>query len=649
MEKRKSYNVFAVIRRLLEHMWKQDKLQYGRIALFTVFATVYPFMAVLLPKLAIGILEEGGADAGKRLCIGMLIYFAVAGILAWLTKYLGANVETRNMRIRLLYLADLCKKLMTMDYKYCEDASFFEEYEKGVQAGNSNNYGIEGVYNKLYLLPSKCLTVLGMVVLAGMLSPWLLVSLVVHVLVISWGSKLTHDYEYSMKKDFAKAGRRGVYYKKTSQDFSYGKDIRIFNLRERIMNNYQQEIDAYVKLFEKVKNKEYVLGFLPIITLLLTNVLTYGSLIGQVLQGMPISSFTMYVTMITSLMALMIELGTDFAYIWNEGEYVDDFYRLMDTSLIEEGEKTREDVLMCHLGAEQESTKQMEAGECENKSLEIVFDHVSFRYPKTEKNVFTDLNLTIHAGERLAIVGVNGAGKSTLVKLMTGLFYPTEGHIYINGVDIRKLKKSELYGLYSAVFQDVNVLAFSLRENVTCRGDEDLTEVETHIPEAVNYVEITEGEEKSWKAARDSKVQTALDKVGLWEKVEGFEAGLDQMMLKVIDENGTDFSGGERQKLSIARGLYKNGAMVIMDEPTAALDALAEAEIYENFSSLVEGKTALYVSHRLASTRFCDKIALFDGDGLSEYGTHEELMEKKGKYYEMFVIQGKYYQKEAAV
>ena len=120
------------------------------------------------------------------------------------------------------------------------------------------------------------------------------------------------------------------------------------------------------------------------------------------------------------------------------------------------------------------------------------------------------------------------------------------------------------------------------------------------------------------------------------------------MMLKVIDEEGTDFSGGERQKLSIARGLYKDAPMVIMDEPTAALDALAEAEIYENFSSLVEGKTAVYISHRLASTRFCDKIALFDADGLKEYGSHEELMERKGKYYEMFVIQGKYYQEATA-
>lgn len=147
----------------------------------------------------------------------------------------------------------------------------------------------------------------------------------------------------------------------------------------------------------------------------------------------------------------------------------------------------------------------------------------------------------------------------------------------------------------------------------------------------------------------DARVQEALEKVGLWNKVKGFSKGLDQMMLKIVDENGTDFSGGERQKLSIARGLYKDAPMVIMDEPTAALDALAEAEIYESFGNMVKGKTAVYISHRLASTKFCDKIALFDRDGLKEYGTHEELMNKKGEYYHMFTVQGKYYQENSSM
>ena len=599
----KSYNVFAVIKRMLIHMAEQDKQQYFRIAIYTVIAAIYPFMAVFLPKIAIGIVEQYGENAITPLIIAMVAYFVVAGVLAIAMNYYKSFIETRMMRIRLLYLGDLSKKLQDMDYCHHEDAKFFEHYEKGMEAGNNNANGIEGLYFKLAQTPAKFLTLIGMIILTGYLSPVLLISLVVHVVVIMWTSKHTHDYEYSKKEELSKARRKMGYYGKTTQDFSYGKDIRIFNLRERIMNNYQQEINSYVSLFAKIKNREFLLGLAGIVTLLVSNVLTYGILVQDVLNGMTVSSFTMYVTMITSLMALMLECGQDLSFIWNEGEYVDDFYRLLDEPLISEGEKTKADVFQ---------------GAYANKSLEIVFDHVTFRYPGTEKNIFTDLNFTIHAGERLAIVGVNGAGKSTLVKLMTGLFVPTEGNIFINGVEIRELQKQELYDLYSAVFQDVNVLAFTLRENISCTAE----------------------------GADDEKIQTALEKVGLWDKVKGFEKGLDQMMLKVIDEDGTDFSGGERQKLSIARGLYKDAPMVIMDEPTAALDALAEAEIYENFSTLVEGKTAVYISHRLASTRFCDKIALFDADGLVEYGNHEELMNKKGKYYDMFVIQGKYYQEE---
>lgn len=601
MKEKKNYNVFAVLKRMLKNMWQQDGMQFGRVAMYTVLGAIHPFLAIFLPKIAISILEQGGENAAKNLVIAMILYFCVAGGVSVVTSYLNHRIQTRNMRLRLVYLTDLSRRLQTIDYCYHEDATFFEKYEKGIQAGNNNSNGIEGVYNKMCFLPASFLTLVGMVIMAGYLSPVLLVALVVHVAVTMWISKQNHNYSYSKKEERSRAQRRMGYYQRTTQDFSYGKDIRIFNLRRRIMDNYQSEIDAYLKLLAKIKNREFLLGLLGLATLLVTNLLTYGILIQRVLEGMPVSSFTMYTAMVVSLMSGMLSFAQDVTFVRNEGEYVNDFYEFLDAPLVAEGERNAECVW-------------------EHKTLEIRFDHVTFRYPGTEKNIFTDLNFTIHAGERLAIVGVNGAGKSTLVKLMTGLFTPTEGNIYVNGVDIRELKKAELYSLYSAVFQDVNVLAFSIRENVACASE--------HVD--------------------DARVQEALEKVGLWEKVKGFENGLDQMMLKVIDENGTDFSGGERQKLSIARALYKDAPMVIMDEPTAALDALAEAEIYENFSSLVEGKTAVYISHRLASTRFCDKIALFDENGLAEYGNHDELMERKGKYYEMFVIQGKYYQEEAA-
>lgn len=593
----KKYKTLPMVKRLMVNTAERDKKQFGRIAVFTIAAAIYPFLGVFLPKIAIGILEQNKKDAGKTLLLAMAVYFVVAGILGFTVSYLRQVISVHNMRIRIHYLGDTFRKLTTMDYKYTENAKFFEENERALNAANNNEEGIEGVSNRLFQLPAKIITIVGMFVLAGTLNPWILLVLILHVFVTMWVSRMSHNYSYSKKEEEAKASRKINYYYRTTHDFSFGKDIRIYNFRDRILKNYQEEIKALTVLRGKIAGREYLLGFAGIFTLLLTNVVMYGILIYQAYYGMPISSFTMYISTITTLMASMLELGTDVTFVINQGQYVGDFFRLMDESLIDEGGS---------------ATKP-------NETLEIVFDHVSFRYPNTDTNVFTDLNFTIHKGERLAIVGVNGAGKSTLVKLMTGLFEPTEGHIYINGTDIREYRKKELYSLYSAVFQDVNILAFTLRENVACKSE----------------------------GVDDGRVKTALEKVGLWKKVEGLEKGLDQMMLKVIDENGTDFSGGERQKLSIARGLYKDAPMVIMDEPTAALDALAEAEIYESFSNLVEGKTAVYISHRLASTRFCDKIALFDHDGLKEYGTHEELMERHGSYYEMFTVQGKYYQEEA--
>lgn len=593
----KKYKTLPMVKRLMVNTAERDKKQFGRIAVFTIAAAIYPFLGVFLPKIAIGILEQNKKDAGKTLLLAMAVYFVVAGILGFTVSYLRQVISVHNMRIRIHYLGDTFRKLTTMDYKYTENAKFFEENERALNAANNNEEGIEGVSNRLFQLPAKIITIVGMFVLAGTLNPWILLVLILHVFVTMWVSRMSHNYSYSKKEEEAKASRKINYYYRTTHDFSFGKDIRIYNFRDRILKNYQEEIKALTVLRGKIAGREYLLEFAGIFTLLLTNVVMYGILIYQAYYGMPISSFTMYISTITTLMASMLELGTDVTFVINQGQYVGDFFRLMDESLIDEGGSV---------------TKP-------NETLEIVFDHVSFHYPNTDTNVFTDLNFTIHKGERLAIVGVNGAGKSTLVKLMTGLFEPTEGHIYINGTDIGNYRKKELYSLYSAVFQDVNILAFTLRENVACKSEN----------------------------VDDERVKTALEKVGLWKKVESFEKGLDQMMLKVIDENGTDFSGGERQKLSIARGLYKDAPMVIMDEPTAALDALAEAEIYENFSSLVEGKTAVYISHRLASTRFCDKIALFDHDGLKEYGTHDELMERHGSYYEMFTVQGKYYQEEA--
>lgn len=601
-QEKQKYRAWPVAKRLIREIRRGDERQLGRVIVYAICGGLYPFLAIFLPKLAIGILEDKGADAMESLIPALGIYFLAAALLGYTAKRVGSRIEVKNMRRRLIYLVEMGDKLMGMDYRHVEDASFWEKNEKALSAGNNDSEGIEGVSNKICLLPAALLALVGMALMAAGLNLVILLALLVHVAVTMWISREDHRYRYVHREEGTRYDRRIEYYYKTTHDFSFGKDIRIYNFRDRIMANYQAELDNMRALIARVARHQYLVGLTGIFTLLLTNVLMYGILIYQTINGMPISSFTMYVALINTLMTSMLTFGQDITFIQNQCQYVGEFYRLVDERLEDEGKEEIQ----------------------EDGTLEIVFDHVDFRYPGSDTYIYKDLNFTIHKGERLAVVGINGAGKSTLVKLMTGLFSPTAGHIYINGIDIERFRKKDLYRLYSAVFQDVNILAFSILENVTG----------SCAPEA--------GGEAA-KAQR-ARVREVLEKVGLWQKVQETPGGLDQMMLKIIDENGTDFSGGQRQKLSIARGLYKDAPMVIMDEPTAALDALAEAEIYESFSDMVKGKTAVYISHRLASTKFCDRIALFDRDGLKECGSHEELMALKGEYYRMFTIQGKYYQ-----
>ena len=589
---KKTYPLGKTLGRLVQNAWRQNKRLFAYFGVYTLAAAVYPMLGVVLPKLVLGELTRS-APSAERLCWIVAGFFLAAGAVGFLKTSMYFGSYHKLGLLRLEYLRDMLNKNLTMRYCNTEDAKFYDEHERAMNAANSNDNGIEGVYHALFETPAVLLTVLVYVVFIGLESVWILAALLLHVAAVFWVNRETHAFRHGLRTEIGHAERRVNYYAETANDFSFGKDVRLYGFKQRILNNFKQEIDAYAAIIARVKRREFLLGFAALATLLLSDAATYGILVRDAVEGMPIADFSMYLAAVLSLSAQLKILAEKAGTVYSEGEYVYDFFSFMDEDLGERG-----------------GTHPAVAGD----TLEIEFKNVSFKYPRTEKYIFKNLDFTIHKGERLAIVGVNGAGKSTLVKLMTGMFEPTEGEILINGIPIGKFDKKALYSMFSVVFQDVNVLAYTVLENVSCHAEGDR-----------------------------ARAMDALDRVGLGEKVRAYPKGLDQTLLKIIEEDGTDLSGGEAQKLAIARALYKNANMVIMDEPTAALDALAEAEIYENFASLVAGKTAVYISHRLASTRFCDHIALFDGSGLAEYGTHDTLMALGGKYYEMFTVQGKYY------
>lgn len=605
MEDNLRYPVGKTLRRMMANVTNTNKKIYLYFLIYTISGGIYPFFAVLLPKYLLT--EVTGAKASISGILTIVITFlGLMALFGFIRTYTNAIAFPAIMHLRLGYLRDTFDKLVSIDYCHMEDAKFFEKNERALESNSSNDNGVEGVYHKLFEIGPVLLTSLGLILFIGRLNVWILLGLLFHIALGIWVKRIIHKYNYSRKEKVAHAERKMRYYYNTTHDFGYGKDIRLYGFHGRINQNYNKEIKDYLQIQKNLKNKEFFVGFIEVLTFLISNGLTYTILIYKTANGMSIADFTMYITAITSLTVMLNQVSEHVTFILNEGQYVHDFYDFQDKDM---GEKSLEE--------KSESAKHIMDGE----TLEVVFDNVSFCYPGTDKYIFKNLDFTIHKGEKLAIVGINGAGKTTLVKLMTGLFSVTEGEIRINGIPISQFNKKDLYGMFSAVFQDVNVLAYTVKENVACTSLD----------------------------ADEVRVQQVIEKVGLRKKIESLPKSMNQIMLKVIEEDGVEFSGGESQKLAIARALYKDARMVIMDEPTAALDALAEAEIYENFSDLVKGKTAVYISHRLASTKFCDKIALFDGDGLREYGNHEELMKAKGAYFSMFMVQGKYYNEEVAV
>jgi ATP-binding cassette subfamily B protein len=243
---------------------------------------------------------------------------------------------------------------------------------------------------------------------------------------------------------------------------------------------------------------------------------------------------------------------------------------------------------------------------------------VSFRYPGEDKDTLTGINLTLHPGEKLAVVGPNGAGKTTLIKLICGFLNPTEGRVLFNGKDIRTFDRREYYTLFSAVFQNFSLLAGTVATNVA-QDDRDIDM---------------------------ERVKICIDKAGLRQKIESLKDGYDTYLNREVYEDAVLLSGGETQRLMLARALYKDAPFLILDEPTAALDPIAESEMYQKYNEMTLGKSSVYISHRLASTRFCDRILMLADGGIAEEGTHEELLKMGGKYAALFEVQSRYYREE---
>lgn len=411
-----------------------------------------------------------------------------------------------------------------------------------------------------------------------------------------WVSNRINGWGYRHREEEGEYQRKMRYIWEKSESAALAKDIRIFGLTPWIHSIYESVWNLYEGFLFR-RERIYIWSCIVDTVLgLLRNGIAYWYLIRLALAGeITVSAFLLYFSAFTGFSAWITGILEECTALCRES---------LELSVIQEYLNLQEPFCF-------EKGTAIPGAEC----YELKMENVTFRYPGTDEEIISGLNLTLHPGEKLAVVGLNGAGKTTLIKLLCGLYDPDEGRILLNGTDIRRFNRREYYALFSSVFQDYSVLEVSVAQNVA---------------QAVSGFDR-------------GRVEDCLERASLAQQVKALAKGMDTHLGKRIYEDGTVLSGGQVQRLMLARALYKDGAFLILDEPTAALDPIAEQDIYRKYHEMTAGKSAVFISHRLSSTRFCDRIILLKEGRIAEEGTHEELLLKQGGYAQLFEIQARYY------
>ena len=558
-------------------------------------------LGVLLPFLEAALAGAVAAilTSGRR---PEAILLLVAGYVVLLQTVRFLQGHLRNLRFKTLFLLridmgmDFFRKTVWMDGQSLESA---QGQKKRKDAGRNlysgNGQGIEA-YTKAWC--DLVMQLIGLVLygaIVGQVSLILLAILVMQTLLVSYLHTKAGKRAYAMEDEIEKKWGIFQYLRRETVIPGNGKDIRMYRMDKWFLGMFHGLIDRVCALIDRQQTGYMAAGMAEDLLTFARSMVVYGWLIREMAaRNMTIPSFLLYVGIVAGFGAWMNGLFGAWRQILENEKLMDDYRDFMDFGVVEEGRQ---------------------APERPGRTHEIRFEHVCFRYEGSGEDTIRDLNLTIRPGERLALVGPNGAGKTTLIKLLCGLYRPTSGTVYLDGRDIQSLDQRAVFREFAVVFQDVFAFSFPLADNVSC---------------------VDCGREDS------ERLRESLEKAGLWERVQALPKGAQTFMNKDLDEAGVALSGGEVQKLMLARALYKDAPMVILDEPTAALDPIAESEMYERYNELVQGRTAVFISHRLSSTRFCDRILFLENGRITEEGTHGELMQRGGAYAELFSVQARY-------
>lgn len=523
-------------------------------------------------------------------------------LLSGLRSYVDTNALFGRIAVRSqgIYLS-ISRKYAETSYPNLLNTDFLALGEKASAACAGNSESSEAIWTTLTDLMTSCIGFIVYLALLTNLNLWLAALVAATTAVSYFASKRINEWGYLHRSEELELTKRIEYANKTATSREFAKDIRMFGLRGWLEDLWGSTMRLYSAFCAKRERKYIWANIIDIVLTFLRNGIAYAFLIGiTVKNGLPASQFLLYFAALSGFAQWVVEILDKLSVMHKQS---------LDISTIREFLDWNEPFDLN--GGERIAFEP-------NKQYEIRLDDVSFRYPKADKDTLSHINLTVHPGEKLAIVGLNGAGKTTLVKLVCGFLDPTEGRILLNGEDIRKFNRNDYYALFSAVFQEFSVLDVTVKENVA---------------QCVDGIDET-------------RVWQCIDKAGLTEKIKSLPKGIETHLGRRVFKDGVEFSGGQTQRLMLARALYKNAPILVLDEPTAALDPIAENDIYQKYNEMTHGRTSFFISHRLASTRFCDRIIFVDSGKIAEEGTHDELLKNGGGYAYMFEVQSKYYRSD---
>lgn len=581
----------------VKQVWKVSPAYVLLILLNGLIGGGKIILNMVLPMFLIDELT-GGRDVKKLILFGACIV-ANNVIMTFITDSLQKYRDVKDEWGQNVMVEKLGERIMNLEYSYLENTYYLDLKERAIFAVQ-NQSAIVAIITLIANTVQGVITLAGLMVILFTLGPVLMTAIAIGVVLMILIVKAASGTMVALMNRIIPINRIFGYYAGVAADKPAQKDLRLYHMDKLVTEKIRQSNETTCDEFD-VANRKMGLanGANGVITEFIS-AFTYGYVGIRTISDMfgsriTLGSLTMYVSSAITFSSTIIQFGENLIGLWQNSQFLVPYQEFMalKEETIEDGGVPMDDIV---------------------ETLE--FRNVSFTYPKAEKPVLKNVSFAVKKGEKISIVGLNGAGKSTLVKLICRMYKADSGEILVNGRDIYDYDYLSYMNVISAVFQDYKLFNFTIEENISCRES----------------------------GADENRVNYLIDEVGMRDKIDTLPEGIHSRFGKEYDEDGVELSGGQGQKIAIARALYKKASMVILDEPASALDPIAEAEIYEKFNSLVEDKTAIYISHRMSSSVFCDRILIIDGGTVSDFDTHENLMKKTDSlYYKLFTSQAENY------